>query len=725
MRSTFRSKQRCRLLTAALTLAVAAVGAPSCSPSSPATPGIHGSLQPSASGSIPTLDDAAVGASPETGGPVSAEGGASNEDAGSVYAPPTAAPYEPVTPASYVPKVKNLLTGLAATDAEVKAVAADPTALRGLIDQWMALPTFQGRMLDFFRNAFQQNQVTLPVLLENIGVNVQVNEQYTTHLERSIMDSFPLTVWELIKEGQPLNTALTTNRYMLPTTLMSLMSLADELNVADTGKTLNRLDARKALTRVTLDPSSNATMAQSLDATGTSFMTWNLPINDPKCMLDGGTVMPPVTLTGSGLYLTFFDFLMGRLGYPACGNNVTERFAPQFADADFADYRMVTLHTTDATTPNTTPVFYDIPSLRAATDLTLHTQRIGFFGTLAFSANWATNLSNEMRVTANQSLIVGIGQSINGESTIIHFPVNSADADHATNAACAVCHSQLDPYKQFFRQSYTLTYHDQTDPVQIAEPAGFSIDGVNGSGQGVGDVAALLATHPRFALAWVLKLHFWANSTPALEDDPEVLRIAGLFQASKFDFKTLVRELFSSPLVTFASATSTTQTNGVVLSIARRDQFCAALSNRLGLPDVCGMQTPKPTSQQVTIAGRAELMPVDTYYRAYALPSLPTNPDLFFRDSTESICRLVADQLVDVKTPPSRYSSLKPADAITDFVATVMGLVSSDPRAAQAQAILTDNFAASQKTTGVSATDALKATFTLACIAPSSVIVGL
>ncbi|MEO6576069.1 MAG: hypothetical protein ABIP89_19600, partial [Polyangiaceae bacterium] len=54
-------------------------------------------------------------------------------------------PFEPIGPASYVPKVKNLMTGLAATQDEVNSVILDPTALRGLIDQWMTLPEFQGR----------------------------------------------------------------------------------------------------------------------------------------------------------------------------------------------------------------------------------------------------------------------------------------------------------------------------------------------------------------------------------------------------------------------------------------------------------------------------------------------------------------------------------------------------------------------------------------------------
>jgi hypothetical protein len=354
----------------------------------------------------------------------------------------------------------------------------------------------------------------------------------------------------------------------------------------------------------------------------------------------------------------------------------------------------------------------------------LHTPRLGYFGTLAFDANWATNTANEARVTANQALIVALGMSIAGEDKIVNFPVNATDASHASDPACKGCHAQLDPFKQYFRQSYTLYYGDQTDNAQISAPAGFSIGGVTATGHGVGDLSNTLATHPRFPLAWAQKLHFWANSTAALEDDPELIRIATAFQASKLDFKTLVRELFSSPLITLASGTKTTVANGVILSISRRDQFCASLSNRLGLPDVCGMESIKLTKEQAAISSRALLMPVDTYYRAYALPSLPTNPDLFYRQSTEAICRLVADQVVDLKTGTSRYTSANASAALDDFVATVMALVPSDPRAAEARAILADNLDASQKG-GASATDALKATFTLACIAPTSVVVGL
>ena len=647
------------------------------------------------------------------------EGGVVDPDGGGG---PPGAPFEAVGPSTFVPKVKNLMTGLAATDAEVQAVVADPNALRGLIDQWMALPEFQGRMLDFFRNAFQQNQVVLGSLMANLGLNFQVNPAIQKQLERNIMDSFPMTVWEMVKAGQPLNTAVTTNQYMMTTAMMSLLSYADDLNVDDKGKTTNRPNLRTAIpaTGFTIDPNSTATLAESLNPASPNYMIWKLPATFTGCT----TLTPYVQSTPGSMYQQLFGFLLGRSAYPPCvpsGNQQT--FTSQFADTDFSDWRLVTLNQTNAGTPNTTPIFFDILKMRAANAMNIHTQRIGYFGTMAFDANWGTNASNEARVTANQTLIVATGASILGEDTIVKFPVNATDANHASNPACAGCHNQLDPFKQYFRQSYSLTYHDQLDTTQMSQPAGFNIGGVTATGAGIGDLSKTLAGHPRFKIAWAQKLYFWASSTPALEDDPELVRIAAAFEAAHFDFKTLAREVFSSPLLTLSGPTKTTQTNGVILSIARRDQFCASLSNRMGLTDVCGMETVKPTGAQTTIASRALLMPVDTYYRAYALPSYPTSPDLFFRDSVESVCRLVADQVVDVAAG-SKYSSKNVDGAVADFVATVMGVPPSDPRSGAAIAILKDNYTAALATKA-SATDSLKSTFTLACIAPTSIAMGL
>ena len=640
-------------------------------------------------------------------------------------------PYEPNSPAVYVPKVKNMLTGLPATDAEVQAVVADPNALRGLIDGWMALPEFQVRAQDFFRIAFQQSHVSTKVLAENLGMPDGVMDQgvnrvnyFVNQLILNLQDSFALTVMQLIKEGKPLTEAITTRRYMMTTLLMSYYAFADEMVVNDNKARYDditqRLLQRNAFSTFTRDPASTATMAQSLDPGSPNYMIWR-----DQSPIPTGCSPDKIVDTSDRRFQRLFEFMYGRTYYLNCPGNV-DQLLPQFSESDWNDWRMVEFKPTDATTPNTTPVFYDILKIRPATSLYLHTPRMGFFGTLAFQANWGTNKTNEARVTANQALIVALGRSINGANSVVNFPVsvNTGDAAHASDPACSGCHLQIDPLKQYFRQSYSIYYSPQNDTSQLSLPAAFNVDGVTATGTGVADLAATLASHPRFALAWTQKLYQWATSTPAMEDDPELVRIAMAFQQNNFDFPTLVRELFSSPLVTLATGTQTTQQRGVIVSIIRRDQFCTTLSNRLGLGDLCVRhQATYPTNFQKNVQSVSVLLPVDNYFRAYELPSLPTDPDLFFRASVERLCGYVDTQVVDGPAP-SRYKGTDPTAAIADMVATVMGIPPTDPRSASFVQVLTDNYNAA-KATGVSATDALRATFDLACIAPSSVLVGL
>ena len=635
-------------------------------------------------------------------------------------------PFEPVKPQVYVAKVKNLLTGLAATDAEVKAVVESPKALRGLIDQWMEEPSFKERMLDFFRNAFQQNQVTFNNLEETFAAKLDYPAP-RAQMVRNIMDSFPLTVWQLMAEGRPFTEALTTNRYMLTTGLMALMSHLDDRRTSDDGTTSSRLAARNPIAKFTMSRTATHSLADTLNPASPNYMVWparNFGARTPP--IESCSTMA-VTKTSNGPNDLGFYYgdaaLFGALfgGIVSFCNNFYS-VSSQYEDADWNDWRMVTLNVAPTgSSASADPSFYEILKLRNASTLTLHTQRLGFFGTLAFAANWPTNEANSARVTANQALIVALGSAVGTDPVPAGFMLDPDDAEHA-GPACIGCHAQLDPLRKYFRQSYTVYYRDQIGYAN--GPAKFLLDGVSASGTGVKDLANTLAAHPRFALAWAEKLHFWATSTAALSDDPELARVAAAFKDSNFDFKTLVRELFSSPLITLESRTKTTAEKGVLLSIARRDQFCAALSSRLGLPDVCGMHATKPSATQAKVSGRAVVMPVDTYNRGFALPSLPTRPDLFYRQSAESVCSLVADQVIDTGMETSKYKSQNVEAAIDDFVATVMNIPPSDARAAPVRAILADNYAASIQA-NAAPKDALKATFTLACISPSSMLVGL
>jgi hypothetical protein len=97
--------------------------------------------------------------------------------------------------------------------------------------------------------------------------------------------------------------------------------------------------------------------------------------------------------------------------------------------------------------------------------------------------------------------------------------------------------------------------------------------------------------------------------------------------------------------------------------------------------------------------------------------------DPFYRSSVEQICAYVADQVVDAGANPL-YSSASPSSVTTAIASIVHGLMGLDSsRDAQPISILTDHYS-SASSGGASPTDALKSTFTVACLSPWVVAVG-
>src|SRR3954453_16914635 len=101
--------------------------------------------------------DSATGDAGSTGNPGTGGAGTPAGTGGTAETPP----FEASGAAVAVRKVKNLLTGLPSTDAEVAAATSGGAgALKTLINGWMSdaqtRPLFQNRMIGFFRNFFQQ-----------------------------------------------------------------------------------------------------------------------------------------------------------------------------------------------------------------------------------------------------------------------------------------------------------------------------------------------------------------------------------------------------------------------------------------------------------------------------------------------------------------------------------------------------------------------------------------
>jgi hypothetical protein len=401
-----------------------------------------------------------------------------------------------------------------------------------------------------------------------------------------------------------------------------------------------------------------------------------------------------------------------------------------FTEADWTTFRMVTIRPPAAGEERT--AFWDLAKLRDpnTTQIVLGTPRVGFLTTPAFFANWPTNPSNSYRVATNQALIVALGRSFDDRSTTVQVAETGVDAQHVEpGSVCFACHQTLDPMRDFFKQTYSLTYFQQLDLTNKRNPipaeAVFDVDGVTVRGRGIEAFAKAIAEHPRFPVAWTLKLCHQANASQCYEEDPEVQKVAAAFRDSKFDFRVLVRELYSSPLVTYAEKTMTTEKDGPTIGIARRELMCARLSNRLGVVDACNLRGQSTLARTAATSARNLSFGIagSSYARADEKPVMPHDPNLFFMSATEKLCSLLAGQLVE-STMGGRWKVATKDAAFDEFVAVVMGVPPSDARAPLLRAVLARHYDAAVVMKEKPA-DALRSAFVLACSSPSAISSGL
>ncbi|HTR54650.1 MAG TPA: hypothetical protein VMJ10_28355 [Kofleriaceae bacterium] len=649
-------------------------------------------------------------------------------------------------PQTYVAKVKNILVGEAPTDAELKAVVADPSALTGLVQGWMQTPEYEAKMRVFFELQFQQTQIQVTDFIDLIPQKGLGNGLGAEPLVQNVRESFARTVIELIKEGRPLTDAFTTHRVMMTPALMSLYAYMDTRQVLDDGTTIvdSFASANKGLT-ITIETSKGPIpLANTLAVGDPNYMTWyftDLPGfkygGIPEC-----SALDPVTFAVSSEDL--FHLLFGALPPHKAADgkscfektgaqadiqfSATDDFGGDAAD-NYAGWRMVTMRAPSS--GESTTQFYNIPALRTGTELVLNTPHTGFFTTPAFFANWATNSSNQMRVTANQTMIVATGHAFDGgdDTTPGVNPIPGLDTTHAQpNTLCFNCHQLLDPMRSIFASNYGWYYGRQDDQAFSSQPGMFAFQGVVRQMATLDDFGALLAQHPMVPDAWAQKLCYYVNSAPCSEADPEYQRIVGDF-TNGTSWPQLVLELMTSPITTNATQTVTWQTNGEVVAVSRRDHLCAALNNRLGFVDICQLDASIANRKPSTIAQIVSGLPSDGYGRGAVIPVLPNQPNLFYRAGLETICSNVAQETIDATPDPiqpsaKQWSSSQPQAAVDDFVAIVMGLPPSDPRASQANAILMDHFNQAVAA-GNTSTAALQSTFVVACLSPTFIGIGM
>ena len=651
-------------------------------------------------------------------------------------------PSEVSPPAVYVAKVKNVLVGLPPTDEEVKAVVADPEALGGLIDGWMKLPQYETKMLRFFQLAFQQTQVDDVDFDDQTFPNRAYNNRATSPLmTQNLTESFARTVFALVSQGRPLTEAMTTRSLMMTPALMEFYAFLDAWQIDDTGKVTDRfLDANPAITDITAT-SAKIPFEDSVDPTNANFMKFTVPnlaaldAKEPGCFTDPIVVARAPQGKGAQLAIVLQRILQGGLdgrknpnGGQACGP-VGGQVAGPIAGDDYTTWKMVTTRAPNGKERVTD--FWDLPKLRRTNELVLRIPRVGFFSTPAFFANWQTNTSNQMRVTMNQALIVGLGAAVDGTDAMHPATTPGLDTAHAGAPACFSCHQTLDPTRAIFASAFSWNYHTQTEASFAGQPGMFQFQGVTKAVTSLDDFGNVLASHPLFAQAWAQKLCYYANSRKCDASDPELQRIVDAFKAANFSWTVLVRELMASPITTNAKNTKTLSDQGEVVAVSRRDHWCAALNVRLGFDDVCGLSSAaqeKGTKVVATVSQIVSGLPSDGYGRGSIAPVLPNDPSLFYRAGAENICVSIADLVIDPATqkfPNAKsWASTQGDAAVPELATLLMALTPSDARYGAAVEALKAHYASAVQT-GATPSDALKSTFVVACLAPSSLSIGL
>jgi hypothetical protein len=645
----------------------------------------------------------------------------------------------PLPAASALRKIKNILTGLAPTDAELLK-ANNPDALGDLIQSWMNTPEFDEKMLFYFANTFQQSSLSVedfksqlrdrPGAL-NLPYDIYGDSAYPM-LFRNMKESFARTALQFVKDGRSFADLLTTDEIMLTTALKSLyMQIEANWDTASNANVMKwkyNYGRRPALAD-TLNPNSPDYMVFGYEAPTT--ITAGRKFTD-SC--NGDTSL--VAQFPGNVYL--FHVLLGSVDRDTgtgpgmsdtpCWERATK---PYFTPQDLSDWKMVKIVRGTRIEP------WELIKLRASGNtLPSVAPRVSFFTTPAFLAVWNTNDSNSHRVTVNQALLVALGQGFTSAAQSIPVPPNTAAVDgaHAVSTSeCYACHKSLDPMRQFFKNWYNDNDKPKTGTAAGAgsQPS-FGFGDVSGNGKTllefgnfikqVSDESVPGDKLNRFALEMTQKLCFFANSTRCDETDPEMRRIAKAFESSNFDFKTLVVNLFSSPLITASSSTQTTENNGITISIVRRQQLCQALSNRLKVPDLC--QIAMPLLEDKSSIGRlAGALPADAFSRGAAEPVTAADPTIFYRSASELLCEAAAGIVVDGSQYKVFNSSNVPS-ALEDMVTNLMALPPSDAKHARAVAMLKAHNAAAVAS-GASATNALRSTFAAACLAPTSTGLGI
>ena len=626
-----------------------------------------------------------------------------------------------VPPQVYAAKVKSLLTAMPLTTDELATLQANGDAFPALVEGWVDSAGADEKLLRFFATAFQQDGFEDQGLADLLGIPVlgrfPDGTRVETLLVQSFRESFSRLALEIFREGRSFDEVLTTREgYFTPAQLLAMAHRDDYLH-DDEDQQRYRV-ARDRIPRLVYQSHTPTPLAQSLDPNSPSFMAFYVePENvDVSGCQDGEHVRTEGSLPRLA-FRAINGFFVGNGGSCEFGN---QRGEPLLETSDYTAYRRVRIREPEP--GEATTKFWDLDTLRNGDEMVFSIPRVGFFTSPGFFATWPTNDSNQARVTVNQTLIVALGESFDGENSVVPAFDDALDGEHADpSTACYGCHVNLDPMRQYFRNSYSFFYHEQTDDTVREARAAFGFHGVSAEGEDVFDLAEILAGHPRFAPAMVQKACYFTTSAACPEDVPEFEAVLESFIASGLDYRRMLIDLLSSPLVTGAACVP--GGGGDLASAARQRHLCASLSKRLGYPNACGVDVGFDGDLDGTqryLRQLVEVVPDDAYSRGAEEPVLITDTNMFLGGAADAICGRLSRE---VTGEGKRLTADDPDGAIEILVTELMGLVVGDPRREPARAILRSHFDAAEEASNARA--ALESTFVTACVSPGVTAMGL
>ena len=402
------------------------------------------------------------------------------------------------------------------------------------------------------------------------------------------------------------------------------------------------------------------------------------------------------------------------------GVRPTARNTPRFRDflmkqvkpEDYKDWRLINFQKSSSGQFLDFDKLSDIRNLKDGSTVKLKVPRIGFFTTLGFQFKWKTNDDNRFRLTTNQTLLIMLNRSISASDKTKEFAGGSIDKEHAAESQCYACHRLLDPMKGIFEKELGFDYrlphkknsHDQGKNIK----PGFSFMGITKSASNINGLMKLLIEHPLLAQSWVEKLCLYANSHECDVTNQEFRNIVNKFK-SKFDFKQLVIDMFSSNIVL---------EQGKELSgkhpptIARRTHFCSALNNRYRsmLKDFGKQSNRDDLCKDVSIVDSIRSFPEKLTIRGTPGLSMVRKNNAIFMIVKEGICKTIADKAV-LKDIPSENNQSK---YISSLIKYMMNMPSSHPRYKHTLDIYEDLFNNVKNLTNDSKA-AMKHTFIVAC----------